>query len=108
MTQDSGKLRPASTERKDSARSASRNLPHETGKQRAARIPLDYYKRPDDLVRRKLRLTLIMFLLSTACLAGGLLFSNHGQQLYSRGPVAAVHATWEENCDACHSPFHPL
>src|SRR5262249_34884275 len=27
---------------------------------------------------------------------------------YSRGAVAAVHATWENNCGACHLDFQPI
>jgi predicted CXXCH cytochrome family protein len=82
--------------------------PQETGKQRAGRIPLDYYKRPDNLGRRKLRLTLVAFALSALCLLGGLLLSNESQRFYTRGPVASVHATWDQNCNVCHTAFEPL
>jgi hypothetical protein len=80
----------------------------ETGKQRATRIPLDYYKEPNSLERWKLGLGLAALLLTTGWLAAGLLQSDQGRTNYSRGPVAAVHATWEDNCTVCHVPFSPI
>jgi hypothetical protein len=81
--------------------------PQETGKQRAARIPLDYYKKPDNLQRLKGWLTDIAFV-ALVWLIVGVVWQSRGQSLYSRGPVAAVHAAWEDNCNACHTPFQPL
>ena len=81
----------------------------ETGKQRASRIPLDYYKRPDRLERWKRRLLLAAPLAALAWWGGSwLLREDRGQRLYSHGPLAAAHATWEANCDACHEPFAPI
>jgi hypothetical protein len=80
----------------------------ETGKQRASRIPLDYYKKRNFMERWKLWLTGAALLLFLAWLAVGLLRSDQGRFRYSRGPVAAVHAMWDDNCDACHVPFTPL
>ncbi|MBL8795263.1 MAG: hypothetical protein JNM56_15260 [Planctomycetia bacterium] len=80
----------------------------ETGKQRAARIPLDYFKSPDRLVRVKGVLTIAALVTAGAWAASGLLFSSQGEKQYSHGPLAAVHATWEENCEACHVPFSPI
>ena len=34
--------------------------------------------------------------------------SDGGNLRYSRGPVASVHATWEQKCEACHTPFRPI
>src|SRR5713101_6038685 len=82
--------------------------PQETGKQRAARIPLDYYKRPDNLQRIKRWLTGIAFVPALIWLVAGVVWQSRGQSLYSRGPVAAVHGAWEDNCSACHTPFQPL
>jgi hypothetical protein len=83
--------------------------PPETGRQRAARIPLDYYNHPNplDLGRGWWALG-IAALLALGGVATGWLASGHGQSYYSRGPVAAVHATWEDNCMACHTPFTPI
>jgi hypothetical protein len=80
----------------------------ETGKQRAARIPLDYYKKPNRLERWTLWLGLAALLATGGWLAAGLLRDDRGRGNYSRGPVAAVHAAWESNCTACHVPFTPI
>jgi hypothetical protein len=40
--------------------------------------------------------------------AGSLVRSDQGTLLYSRGPVASVHATWDADCAACHVSFHPI
>jgi hypothetical protein len=80
----------------------------QAGKQRAVRIPLDYYKRPTLLERWKDRLGLLALLVGGGWLAGGLLQSDGGDLRYSRGPVAHVHQTWEANCAACHEPFVPI
>ncbi len=80
-----------------------------TGKQRAARISLDYYKQPDALHRVKLWLTCIvvaaalLWWLGTSFLRG-----DGGRLLYSRGPVANVHAAWDSQCWACHENFKPI
>src|SRR5690348_2383413 len=87
----------------------------ETGKQRATRIPLDYYKRPDRLLRWRRRLALAAFIVALAWLATGFapggrwgVRSNGlGRLRYSHGPVAKVHATWEAQCEVCHVPFQP-
>jgi hypothetical protein len=80
----------------------------ETGKQRASRIPLDYYKRPNALDRWKNGLAAVALVVPIGWVASGWLRSDGGQLAYSRGPVASVHATWEENCTACHTPFTPI
>jgi hypothetical protein len=77
----------------------------ETGKQRATRIPLDYYKKPNLLERWKTGLALAALVVTCGWLAAGLLGSDQGRVRYSRGPVASVHAAWEDNCTACHTPF---
>jgi hypothetical protein len=80
----------------------------ETGKFRAARIPLDYYKHPDRLERWRNRLLVVGLVIPLAWWAAGWLRSDQGQHHYSRGPLAVVHATWEDRCDACHTAFTPL
>jgi predicted CXXCH cytochrome family protein len=82
----------------------------ETGKQRAVRIPLDYYKRPDRLQRWKSRLGGLALIAAVAWPVLGLVpgAGRAVQRSYSRGPVAAVHATWESDCNACHTPFTPI
>src|SRR2546425_8653036 len=82
--------------------------PRETGKERASRIELDYYKHPDRLQRMKLWLTLAALVPALLWLVGGLVYSKQGQSLYSRGAVAAVHAAWETKCEVCHTSYQPL
>jgi hypothetical protein len=80
----------------------------ETGKFRAFRIPLDYYKHPDLLERWRNRLLVIGVVVPLAWWAAGWLRSDEGRHHYSRGPLAVVHATWEDRCDACHVAFTPI
>lgn len=77
----------------------------ETGKQKTARIPLDYYQRGDALARWKLLLAV-----GAAIAAGGwaLVGTRQAANHHSPGPVASVHAPWEANCEACHKPFVPI
>jgi hypothetical protein len=92
--------------------------PRETGKKRAVRIPLDYYLHADALTRWKVYLSALALVLALGWWASGFVTSDDGrfhlsaddQRLlrYSRGPVTAVHATWEANCDVCHTPFKPI
>ncbi len=81
---------------------------HETGKQRAIRIPLDYYKQPTWLEYLKDRLGGLALLVSVGWLAIEMCRGDVGNMTYSRGPVANVHQTWEANCTACHEPFTPI
>jgi hypothetical protein len=82
--------------------------PQETGKQRASRIPLDYYKRGNRVERWKLWLTGLALVITLGWWASGWVSSDQGQMRYARGPVAAVHATWEAECTVCHTPFKPI
>lgn len=87
-----------------------------TGKQRASRIPLDYYKKLDQFARWKLLLSGVAGIAALAWLASGLSFggpglvksSTAGKMRYSHGPVARVHATWDAKCEACHAPFSSI
>lgn len=80
----------------------------ETGKKRAARIPLDYFRHPDSLVRWKLGLTFVAFIAVAGWLAAGFFLPNNGDIRYSRGPVASVHSTWDQRCSQCHVDFAPM
>ena len=84
-------------------------MPPQTGRQRAARIPLDYYKRPTLLDWGRGWLALgIAALVALGWWATGWLWAGQGQAYYSRGPLTAVHASWDSDCAACHTPFTPV
>src|SRR5690349_6802286 len=84
-------------------------LRQETGKQRASRIPLDYYKRANGLEKWRLWLSLLaLVVVLGGWLGWGLVRSDQVQGTYSRGPVAAVHAAWDHDCAACHAPFQRM
>src|SRR5262245_53745277 len=78
------------------------------GKQRASRIPLDYFERPDRMVKVKRFLAWLLLAGAIAWLVS-LFFSsargNLGPKRYSHGPVTAVHAPFEQDCAACHVNF---
>jgi hypothetical protein len=80
----------------------------QTGKQRASRIPLDYFKHPDLMERWKTRLLVLAVLLAAGWIGFGYLRSDTVNLRYARGPVASVHAAWEANCNACHVSFTPI
>ncbi len=83
--------------------------PPQTGRQRAARIPLDYYKHPTRLDWGRGWWALgLAALVALGWWATGWLWAGQGQAYYSRGPVAAVHASWDSDCTACHTPFTPV
>lgn len=79
----------------------------ETAKQRAQRVPLGYLRRVAPLDRWRSLLTG----LALAVGAGWLLLAVAGvpsPRVYSHGPVSQAHAKWEQQCEACHAPFHPV
>ena len=101
----------------------------ETGKDRAARVRLDYHRHHDGVARAKSLLTWAALVASVAWVLFGLRFggvgfghdrrtgadraapvalTETGRQRVNHGPVAAVHAAWESDCDACHEPFVPI
>lgn len=79
--------------------------PSVTGKQRAARIPLDYYKRPNFMEAWKGTLALLAFVVTVGVAAAAWVLKGGGGAYISRGPVAAVHAAWDDKCEACHADF---
>jgi hypothetical protein len=79
-------------------------------KQRAARIPLDYFKRSTrlDAWRNWPTIAAVVVLTVGGWVSRGFVTGERSKLAYSRGPVASVHATWETNCDVCHQPFVPI
>jgi hypothetical protein len=80
----------------------------ETGKQRAAKIPLDYFRHPSWLDRWRLWLAGIALALAVIWVVAGVLQGQAGQVRYSHGPLATAHALWEDQCQACHIPLVPI
>ena len=83
--------------------------PLQTGKGRAVRIPLTYYKSLNGLEKGKLVLTFLAVLVTLGWLAWGAFAQpDGGSSRYSRGPVASAHAKWDTDCQACHVSFSPI
>ncbi|WP_158633420.1 cytochrome c3 family protein [Tautonia sociabilis] len=80
-----------------------------SGKQRAARIPLNYYKTRDGMGRLRLVLVALAPILTLGWWYGGrLLRGDRADSRVSHGPVWGGHAMWEDDCQACHTPFEPI
>jgi hypothetical protein len=81
---------------------------HDADKPASTRPPLEVHQRVDPLLRWKDRLGYLALVVTLAWL--GLSYALIGQANFhaTRGPVAAVHQTWETNCQACHVDFTPI
>jgi hypothetical protein len=75
-------------------------------KQRAVRIPLDYFQRRSVLDRWKGGLALLAALAAVAYALWSAV-GQGGPGHFSPGPLAAVHAMWNDRCEACHESFTP-
>lgn len=65
------------------------------------RIDLSYHKQPSPM-RSLRRLTVIVCGLAAAIWGGWALFGKSGERFYNPGPVAGLHAMFENDCAACH------
>lgn len=78
----------------------------ETGKQRSQRIQIDYYRKPSGLDRWRTGCVV------TALLVAGLyafyVVAAGGRSHTSTGPLASVHASFEQDCDTCHKALTPM
>jgi predicted CXXCH cytochrome family protein len=83
-------------------------IPPVTGRERASRIPLDYFKTPSLWERRKWLITVIAVVAVAAWWTAGVLLGRQNGPLHSPGSLASVHHTWESNCTACHADFCPI
>ena len=83
-------------------------FPGETAKQRARRIPLDYYRQLTGLDAAKWLLTTLASLAAGGyvlwTISGWLIGRPEATRQFSPGPVASAHALWESDCAACHVP----
>ena len=80
----------------------------QTGKQRASRIPLDYFKHPDLLERWKHRLLGLAVILALGWWGLGYLRSDSGNLRYQRGPVASVHAEFQVKQVLLEAGLNPI
>ncbi len=80
-----------------------------TGKQKAVRIPLDYFKSRDRNGWWKLILVVVAPLIALGWWLGNTVIgSDRGAMLYNHGPIHNVHLTWEQKCEVCHQDFVPI
>lgn len=71
-------------------------------------ILLHYFKRPNAAARWKRWLVSVALVLPLGWLTAGWFQGDRGRLRYSRGPLAEVHATWDDQCAACHVAFTPI
>ena len=76
-----------------------------TSRGQVSRIDRGYYKRTSALQRARRWLTVAGLLAGVAWVAWGAIDQPRH---HSPGPVAAVHARWERDCEACHVPLEPI
>src|SRR4051812_2950334 len=83
-----------------------------TGKHRATRIPLDYYKKADPVFRRKIWLTVLASVAAVVWLATVVPFGKSssalGNNRFSHGAVCTHHQPFGHDCAACHVSFPML
>lgn len=81
----------------------------ESAKERSLRIPLDYVHQPDRLVRFKWQASALLVLLAVGYVAAIVLLPRWGRLQASPGGLSAAHASFHEDCRACHQqPLTPL
>lgn len=81
---------------------------HESAKQRALRIPLEYVTRSDGVRRAKFALAAVGCLVTGGYVVWICADGPGARQQLLPGPVAVPHARWELQCEACHQSFVPL
>ena len=77
----------------------------ETGKQRSQRIQIDYFRQRTGLHRFR---TLCIFLGLVAAAAYAAYAMVAGRSHLSTGPLASVHAAFENDCRQCHLDLTPI
>ncbi|MGV3486181.1 MAG: cytochrome c3 family protein [Planctomycetaceae bacterium] len=77
-----------------------------TGKSRSQRINIDYYRQKTWLTRSRGLLALVAAVAATGY--GFYVFASGGASHLSTGPVAAAHASFENDCQQCHLDFTPI
>src|SRR5689334_3906840 len=64
-----------------------------------------YFLRPTRIGRWRTYLAILVVFVTLSFAFAGFAFRGRLHRDVSRGPVAAVHAAWNDRCDACHTPF---
>ncbi len=71
----------------------------------AFRANRHYFRRPSSLGAWKVRLAIAAVLVSVGWVVGAwIIVPGQMKHDVSRGPVASVHAAWNDRCEACHAP----
>jgi hypothetical protein len=78
-----------------------------SGKSRAQRIPLDYFRQPNRYDAWRRRLSLLAMLVCGGYAAWAL-FAPGGKSQFSTGPLSLAHAAIEQDCQLCHQDFSPI
>ncbi|HVK12271.1 MAG TPA: cytochrome c3 family protein [Gemmataceae bacterium] len=78
-----------------------------TNRERAARFRVNrrYFHRTSPVAAWKVRLAVVALLGSLAWTAYGLAVPASLRENVSRGPLARVHGRWDDQCQACHTPY---
>ncbi|MFM2094538.1 MAG: hypothetical protein RIS70_1662 [Planctomycetota bacterium] len=77
-------------------------------KRRALRIPLDYVHTRDSITQWKWLLSIVVLLAFAAYWSWQVVGDREGLVVFSPGPVAAAHRSWNSECSACHTDMVPL
>src|SRR3954465_3660847 len=81
---------------------------HETPKQRALRIPLDYAYQLHWVGQWKLVLAFLAAISTSAYCVWVAMTPEGNQSQLNPGTLAGVHTAWANDCQACHVPGIPL
>jgi hypothetical protein len=82
------------------------SLGNQNTKERSQRIRLDYLRRTSALDRWKIGLVLLALTAAVAYAVWSAV-GNDTVRHFSPGPLAKVHAMWDQQCEVCHSSFVP-
>lgn len=74
-------------------------------REQASRIERDYYHRTSPLAGTRRWLVLTALFAGVGWCAWA---AVDARRHVSPGPLTAVHATWDHDCNACHAPFTPI
>ncbi len=80
----------------------------QTGRQRAVRIPMDYFKSPNRWERGKWIATVAAIGTAVIWWTFGTLLGKPKSEFYAPGKLTSVHQTWENQCSACHAGLHAI